>query len=225
MREAVEKKVLSEKDRPDSAGAVRRPSDLPLRKAVPRKPPRVVVGLQVASQHGHGVVIRRRRQHFFQQHGLAGAGRADQVDAQNSFVTGGTCHLDARMVHRHLNPMGFRGPGILLIENVGNLVCSSSCDLGEAAKIVLLSVTEGEDKPLNYPGIFHRSTLMILTKTDLLPHLEFNAELALANARKIHPEIDTIALSARNREGLDLWLAWLGALQQKVQHQTAAAIT
>jgi hydrogenase nickel incorporation protein HypB len=108
------------------------------------------------------------------------------------------------MVDRHLNEMGFRGPGILLIENVGNLVCPSSYDLGEAAKIVLLSVTEGEDKPLKYPGMFHRSTRMILTKTDLLPHREFNAELALENARKIHPEI---------------------ALQQKVQQQTAAAIT
>jgi hydrogenase nickel incorporation protein HypB len=119
-------------------------------------------------------------------------------------VTGGTCHLDARMVDRHLNEMGFHGPGILFIENVGNLVCPSSYDLGEAAKIVLLSVTEGEDKPLKYPGVFHRSTRMILTKTDLLPHREFNAELALENARKIHPEI---------------------ALQQKVQQQTAAAVT
>jgi hydrogenase nickel incorporation protein HypB len=138
-------------------------------------------------------------------------------------VTGGTCHLDARMIDRHLGEMNFRGPGLLLVENVGNLVCPSSYDLGEAAKIVLLSVTEGEDKPLKYPGIFHRATLMILTKTDLLPHVDFQPGLALENARKIHPEIDYIALSSRTGEGFDKWLTWLDALQRKFQ-QTAAAI-
>jgi len=137
-------------------------------------------------------------------------------------VTGGTCHLDARMVDRHLNELGFRGPGLLFIENVGNLVCPSSYDLGEAAKIVLLSVTEGEDKPLKYPGIFHRASLMILTKTDLLPHVEFNPDLALENARKIHPEIDYIALSSRTGEGFEKWLSWLNVLQQKVRQQAAA---
>ncbi|HTZ48829.1 MAG TPA: hydrogenase nickel incorporation protein HypB [Verrucomicrobiae bacterium] len=138
-------------------------------------------------------------------------------------VTGGTCHLDARMIDRHLGEMNFRGPGLLLVENVGNLVCPSSYDLGEAAKIVLLSVTEGEDKPLKYPGIFHRATLMILTKTDLLPHVDFQPGFALENARKIHPEIDYIALSSRTGEGFDKWLTWLDALQRKFQ-QTAAAI-
>jgi len=137
-------------------------------------------------------------------------------------VTGGTCHLDARMVDRHLNELGFRGPGLLFVENVGNLVCPSSYDLGEAAKIVLLSVTEGEDKPLKYPGIFHRASLMILTKTDLLPHVEFNPDLALENARKIHPEIDYIALSSRTGEGFEKWLSWLNVLQQKVRQQAAA---
>ncbi len=140
-------------------------------------------------------------------------------------VTGGTCHLDARMVERHLDELGFHGPGILFIENVGNLVCPSSYDLGEAAKIVLLSVTEGEDKPLKYPGVFHRSALVILTKTDLLPHVEFSAELARENARRIHPEIDFLALSSRTGEGFDQWLAWLAALQQKVQHEGAATTT
>jgi len=138
-------------------------------------------------------------------------------------VTGGTCHLDARMIDRHLAEMNFRGPGLLLVENVGNLVCPSSYDLGEAAKIVLLSVTEGEDKPLKYPGIFHRASLMILTKTDLLPHVDFQPDLALENARKIHPAIDYIALSSRTGEGFEKWLAWLDALQHKFQ-QTAAAI-
>jgi hydrogenase nickel incorporation protein HypB len=139
-------------------------------------------------------------------------------------VTGGTCHLDARMVERHLDELGFRGPGLLLVENVGNLVCPSSYDLGEAAKIVLLSVTEGEDKPLKYPGIFHRSSLMLLTKTDLLPHVDFDPELALENARKIHPEIDYIAVSSRTGEGFDRWLGWLNALHQKIQQEAAVPI-
>jgi len=140
-------------------------------------------------------------------------------------VTGGTCHLDARMVERHLNELGFRGPGLLLVENVGNLVCPSSYDLGEAVKIVLLSVTEGEDKPLKYPGIFHRAALMILTKTDLLPHVEFDPKLALENARKIHPEIAYLALSSKTGEGFEQWLAWLAALQQKIRQEAAAAIS
>lgn len=139
-------------------------------------------------------------------------------------VTGGTCHLDARMVERHLDDLGFRGPGLLLVENVGNLVCPSSYDLGEAAKIVLLSVTEGEDKPLKYPGIFHRSSLMLLTKTDLLPHVDFDPKLALENARKIHPEIDYIAVSSRTGEGFDRWLGWLNALHQKIQQEAAVPI-
>jgi hydrogenase nickel incorporation protein HypB len=140
-------------------------------------------------------------------------------------VTGGTCHLDARMVERHLNELGFRGPGLLLVENVGNLVCPSSYDLGEAAKIVLLSVTEGEDKPLKYPGIFHRASLMILTKTDLLPYVEFDPKLALENARKIHPEIDYLALSSKTGEGFDQWLTWLAALQQRIRQEAPATIS
>ncbi len=118
--------------------------------------------------------------------------------------------------------MGFRGPGLLLIENVGNLVCPSSYDIGEAAKIVLLSVTEGEDKPLKYPGIFHRASLMIPTKTDLLPHVDFSPALALENSRKVHPETDHIALSSRKGDGFDQWLRWLNALQHKVSEPAAA---
>ena len=137
-------------------------------------------------------------------------------------VTGGTCHLDARMIDRHLSEIGFRGPGILFIENVGNLVCPSSYDLGEAAKIVLLSVTEGEDKPLKYPGIFHRASLMLLTKTDLLPHVEFDPALAHENAKKIHPEIEFIALSARTGENFPQWMNWLSALREKTCPQAVA---
>src|SRR5215469_1883781 len=138
-------------------------------------------------------------------------------------TTGGTCHLDARMIKRHLEDWRLEDLEYLIIENVGNLMCPSSYDLGEAAKIVLLSVTEGEDKPLKYPGIFRRASLMILTKTDLLPYVEFNPGLAFENARKIHPEMESISLSSRTGDGFDLWLRWLNALQHKLQ-QPAAAI-
>jgi hydrogenase nickel incorporation protein HypB len=99
-------------------------------------------------------------------------------------TTGGTCHLDARMIERHLADWRLEDLDLLLIENVGNLVCPSSYDLGEAAKIVLLSVTEGEDKPLKYPSIFFKSDLLILTKTDLLPYVPFDIETAVENARR-----------------------------------------
>ena len=93
-------------------------------------------------------------------------------------VTGGTCHLDARMIEKHIADWDLAQLDTLIVENVGNLVCPSSYDLGEAAKIVLLSVTEGEDKPLKYPSIFFKSELMVLTKTDLLPYVPFKADLA-----------------------------------------------
>src|SRR5579864_3198325 len=121
-------------------------------------------------------------------------------------ITAGACHLDARMVENHLGDWLTEGLELLFIENVCNLVCPTSYDLGEDAKIVVLSVTEGEDKPLKYPGIFHRSSLMILTKTDLLPHMEFDPKLALENARKVHPEIEYIALSSRTGEGFSEWM-------------------
>jgi hydrogenase nickel incorporation protein HypB len=139
--------------------------------------------------------------------------------------TSGTCHLDAKLVEGHLNDLGFRGRGILFLENVGNLGCPSSYDLGEAAKIVLLSGTEGVDKPLKYPGIFRRSALLILTNTNLLPYVVFSAELAFENAGMIHREIYSIALSPRTGAGFAEWLNWLACLPQKVQHESFASIT
>ncbi len=128
-------------------------------------------------------------------------------------TTAGACHLDARMVENHLVDWldeGVRGPlDLLLIENVGNLVCPTSYDLGEDAKIVVLSVTEGEDKPLKYPGIFRKAELMILNKIDLLPYVPFDPQLALENARRIHPGIEIIDTSCTTGAGLELWLAWL----------------
>jgi hydrogenase nickel incorporation protein HypB len=124
-------------------------------------------------------------------------------------TTGGTCHLDARMVEKHLADWSLADLEILLIENVGNLVCPSSYDLGEHAKVVLLSVAEGEDKPLKYPSIFVKSELMVLNKLDLLPYVPFSVEQARENARRVHPGIEIIEISCITGEGLDLWQDWL----------------
>jgi hydrogenase nickel incorporation protein HypB len=124
-------------------------------------------------------------------------------------VTGGTCHLDARMIEKHIADWDLSRLDMLIVENVGNLVCPSSYDLGEAAKIVLLSVTEGEDKPLKYPSIFFKSELMVLTKTDLLPYVPFDADLAIANARMVHAEMEVVRVSCLGGAGLAEWMNWL----------------
>jgi hydrogenase nickel incorporation protein HypB len=124
-------------------------------------------------------------------------------------TTGGTCHLDARMIDHHLGDWRLEDLDILFIENVGNLVCPSSYDLGEAAKIVLLSVTEGEDKPLKYPSIFFKSELVIITKTDLLPYAPFDIAKAEENARKVHPGVEIVRVSCTAGHGLTEWLQWL----------------
>jgi len=129
-------------------------------------------------------------------------------------TTGGACHLDARMVDKALADWDLEGLDLLLIENVGNLVCPTSYDLGEEAKIVLLSVTEGDDKPLKYPGIFHRAELMLLTKIDLLPYVPFDAAAACENARKVHPAMEILEVSSTTGAGLDRWLAWLEARRE-----------
>ena len=124
-------------------------------------------------------------------------------------TTAGACHLDARMVERALEGWDLESLDLLFIENVGNLVCPTSYDLGEAMKVVLLSVTEGEEKPLKYPGIFFKSKLMVLNKIDLLPYVPFDIEKACANARSIQPGIDIIRTSCTTDAGLDEWLGWL----------------
>jgi hydrogenase nickel incorporation protein HypB len=124
-------------------------------------------------------------------------------------TTGGICHLDASMIERSLADWLLGDIDLLFIENVGNLVCPASYDLGEAAKVVLLSVTEGEDKPLKYPSIFHKAELLVLTKTDLLPYVPFDLAAAEQNARHIHPEIKIVKVSCVAGDGLSAWLAWL----------------
>lgn len=124
-------------------------------------------------------------------------------------TTGGTCHLDARMIERHLEDWKLEDLDMLFIENVGNLVCPSSYDLGEAAKVVILSVTEGEDKPLKYPSIFFKSEVMILSKIDLLPYVPFDVNAAEENARRVHPGMQILRVSSQSRIGLSSWLKWL----------------
>jgi hydrogenase nickel incorporation protein HypB len=124
-------------------------------------------------------------------------------------TTAGACHLDARMVRRALEGWRLEDIDLLFIENVGNLVCPTAYDLGEAKKIVLLSVTEGEEKPLKYPGIFHKSELMLLTKIDLLPYVPFRIGTARANARSVRPDIEILELSATTGAGIGGWLGWI----------------
>jgi hydrogenase nickel incorporation protein HypB len=136
-------------------------------------------------------------------------------------TTGGTCHLDARMIDKHLAEFDLATLDLLLVENVGNLVCPSSYDLGEHAKIVLLSVTEGEDKPLKYPSIFAKSELCVINKIDLLPYVPFNLELARGNAQRAHPGIDIIEVSCTTGQGLAEWMQWLRRRREQALAATA----
>ncbi len=124
--------------------------------------------------------------------------------------TGRGCHLDAQMVDQAFAELHFHD-GVLFIENVGNLVCPAGFDLGEAHKVVIASVTEGEDKPLKYPHMFAASSLMLVSKVDLLPHLRFDVDALVANARRVNPAIAVIPVSATTGEGLDGWLRWIAA--------------
>ncbi|MBK9988264.1 MAG: hydrogenase nickel incorporation protein HypB [Betaproteobacteria bacterium] len=123
--------------------------------------------------------------------------------------TGKGCHLDAHMVGHAMSRLALKDDSLLMIENVGNLVCPAAFDLGEAHKVVILSVTEGEDKPIKYPDMFRAASLMLLNKIDLLPHLDFDVEAALGYARRVNPRIRVIQLSATRGEGMDEWLQFL----------------
>ena len=125
--------------------------------------------------------------------------------------TGRGCHLDAHMVGHALDDLPLAPGGVVFIENVGNLVCPAAFDLGEACKVVILSVTEGEDKPIKYPDMFAAADLMLLSKTDLLPHVDFDPDRALDYARRVNPAIAEIRLSARSGEGMTVWLDWIRA--------------
>ncbi|AJZ91759.1 hydrogenase nickel incorporation protein HypB [Klebsiella michiganensis] len=123
--------------------------------------------------------------------------------------TGKGCHLDAQMIRDAMLRLPLERDGVLFIENVGNLVCPASFDLGERHKVAVLSVTEGEDKPLKYPHMFAAASLMLLNKIDLLPYLQFDVSQCIAFAREVNPDIKIMLVSATSGEGMDEWLSWL----------------
>jgi hydrogenase nickel incorporation protein HypB len=133
--------------------------------------------------------------------------------------TGTGCHLDASMVSQALDQLDPPSHSWLMIENVGNLVCPALFHLGEQAKVVILSVTEGEDKPLKYPHMFRASRLMLLNKIDLLPHLRFDVERCVAYARQVNPRIDVLQISAETGAGMQAWYAWLRAFAVELETQ------
>jgi hydrogenase nickel incorporation protein HypB len=142
--------------------------------------------------------------------------------------TGKGCHLDASMVERALERLQPPEESVLFIENVGNLVCPAAFDLGEAHKVVVLSVTEGEDKPLKYPDMFRAANLMLLNKVDLLPYLTFDVAKCIEYARRVNPDIEVIQVSATKGDGMGTWLAWvrlhaITARHARVQPKMVAA--
>ncbi len=119
------------------------------------------------------------------------------------------CHLDAQMVAHALTHFELADDSVLFVENVGNLVCPAAFDLGEAHKVVILSVTEGEDKPLKYPDMFHAADLLLINKVDLAPHVDFDVATAIDYARRVRPGIEALVVSAKTGAGLAQWLAWI----------------
>jgi len=157
-----------------------------------------------------GDIATEREAERLRQHGIP----ARQI------ITGGACHLDARLVRTELEKGGLDGEDILFIENVGNLVCPTSYDLGEDFKVVLLSVTEGDDKPFKYPGIFSRAAVTVITKIDLLPHVDFDVQAVRAQVQTLSPDARFLLTSARTGEGVD---EWLRLLAEKLTRKREAA--
>jgi hydrogenase nickel incorporation protein HypB len=129
--------------------------------------------------------------------------------------TGGVCHLDAAMVHSALHQLDLDRIDLLFIENVGNLVCPAEFDLGEGARVMLLSITEGDDKPKKYPLMFRESRLLILNKIDLLSHVDFDCERAKRDALDINPGLEIFEVSCRTDEGLEKWISWIKEFHKK----------
>jgi hydrogenase nickel incorporation protein HypB len=130
-----------------------------------------------------------------------------QLNTDPSF--GGECHLDANMVRSAIPSLPLEEIDLLIIENVGNLVCPAEFKVGEDARVMVCSVTEGEDKPLKYPLMFRTCELVLINKIDLLPHLEFDLQKLLYNIDQVHPDVETIVLSARTGQGVEAWRSWL----------------
>lgn len=137
----------------------------------------------------------------------------------SQLLTGGGCHLEARMVHRALRDLPLGKIDLVIVENVGNLVCPAEFDLGENAKIVVLSVTEGEDKPLKYPIVFRAAGAVVISKTDLLPHVPFKLGKCLKHIRSLNPRARVFKTSAETGEGMDTWIDWLSDAAQCLKRE------
>jgi hydrogenase nickel incorporation protein HypB len=148
----------------------------------------------------------------------ASGARAIQIN------TGRGCHLDAHMVGHAIERLAPGRGSVLMIENVGNLVCPAAFDLGEAHKVVVLSITEGEDKPLKYPDMFRRASLMLLNKIDLLPHLDFDLERCIGYAQRVNPDIRIVRVSAKTGEGMGEWFEWIQQGIEGARAQRADAV-
>ena len=151
------------------------------------------------------------------------ADRLRAVDVPAAAITTGTaCHLDAEMLHKALHDFPTRDLDYLFVENVGNLVCPAVYDLGQAVNVVALSVTEGEDKPLKYPVMFRKADLVLLTKVDLLPHLDLDVAALQAGLERVMPRASVIHLSARSGDGVPAWVDWLEARRPTSGPETVA---
>ncbi|HEX5044389.1 MAG TPA: hydrogenase nickel incorporation protein HypB [Candidatus Polarisedimenticolaceae bacterium] len=139
-----------------------------------------------------------------------------------AITTGSACHLDAELVHQGLHKLPWRELDVLFVENVGNLVCPAVYDLGQAANVVVLSIAEGEDKPLKYPVMFRRADLVLLSKMDLLPHLDVDLAAVEDALARVMPQPNVLRVSARTGEGLDAWVAWLLDRRAAVQARPRA---
>jgi len=190
-----------------------------------------VVALNLVSSPGSGktLLLERTLAALGEELGIAVV--AGDVQTQNdadrlarhttrlvqAVVTNGACHLDASQVAAALDAIDLAATRLLIVENVGNLVCPASWDLGETAKVVVFSVTEGEDKPLKYPKMFREARYAVLNKVDLLAHVPFSTSAALANARSINPQLEFFFTSALKGSGLDDWFTFLRGLVREPQ--------
>lgn len=160
---------------------------------------------------------------------LATTRDADRLQAAGipslSITTGTACHLDAELVHKSLHDLDWRDLDLLVIENVGNLVCPAVYDLGQAVNVVALSVTEGEDKPLKYPVMFRKADLVLLTKTDLLPHLDVDVAAIEDGLARTMPTAAMIQVSAKTGDGIGDWIAWLDQQRSALASNRAQAVT
>lgn len=183
---------------------------------------RNIVGLNLVSSPGSGktsllektlVLLKNKYQSFVIEGDQQTNMDAERIQATGVKVvqvnTGQGCHLDAEMVHKAITKLQPANDSFLFIENVGNLVCPSLFDLGEMKRIVIISVTEGADKPLKYPNMFATSQLCIINKTDLLPYVDFDVSMAREYALRINSDLEFIEMSAKTGEGLTQWISWL----------------